>query len=126
MFATIRRYRLNGGSMDSLLHEVDVGFAEMIQEKEGFVAYEVLDHGDGHVTTISTFADRDAAEATTGGRRHVDPREPRGLRHGAPRRQHGRAGRQPRPRGAAGPGAPLTGFGARGSVPRRQVSRAGR
>ena len=41
MFATIRRYRLLGGSMDSLLHEVDVGFAEMIQEQDGFVAYEV-------------------------------------------------------------------------------------
>jgi len=65
MFATIRRYRLNAGSMDALLHEVDVGFAEMIQEKDGFVAYEVLDCGDGMVTTISTFADRDAAEATT-------------------------------------------------------------
>ena len=65
MFATIRRYRLNAGSMDALLHEVDVGFAEMIQEQDGFVAYEVLDCGDGMVTTISTFADRAAAEATT-------------------------------------------------------------
>ena len=65
MFATIRRYRLNAGSMDALLHEVDLGFAEMIQEQEGFVAYEVLDHGDGHITTISTFADRDTAEAST-------------------------------------------------------------
>ena len=49
MFATIRRYRLNAGSMDALLHEVDVGFAEMIQEQDGFVAYEVLDCGDGMV-----------------------------------------------------------------------------
>jgi len=65
MFATIRRYRLNSGSMDALLHEIDVGFAEMIQEHEGFVAYEVLDCGDGMVTTISTFADRESAEATT-------------------------------------------------------------
>ena len=65
MFATIRRYRLTTGSMDDLLHEVDVGFAEMIQEQHGFVAYEVLDCGDGMVTTISTFADRAAAEAST-------------------------------------------------------------
>ena len=65
MFATIRRYRLTAGSMDALLHEVDVGFAEMIQEHEGFVAYEVLDCGDGMLTTISTFADRSAAEAST-------------------------------------------------------------
>jgi quinol monooxygenase YgiN len=65
MFATMRRYRLHAGSMDALLHEVDVGFAEMIQEEAGFVAYEVLDHGDGMITTISTFTDRDAAEAST-------------------------------------------------------------
>jgi quinol monooxygenase YgiN len=65
MFATIRRYRLNSGSMDALLHEIDVGFAEMIQEQDGFIAYEVMDCGDGHLTTISTFADREAAEAST-------------------------------------------------------------
>ena len=65
MFATIRRYRLNTGSLDDLLHEVDVGFAEMIQEVDGFVAYEVMDCGDGMLTTISTFADREAAEAST-------------------------------------------------------------
>jgi hypothetical protein len=65
MFATIRRYRLNTGSMDDLLHEVDIGFAEMIQEVDGFVAYEVMDCGDGMLTTITTFADRGAAEAST-------------------------------------------------------------
>ena len=65
MFATIRRYRLNTGSMDALLHEIDVGFAEMIQDVDGFVAYEVLECGDGMLTTISTFADRESAEAST-------------------------------------------------------------
>jgi len=65
MYATIRRYRLMSGSLDALLHEVDVDFAEMIQEAEGFIAYEVIDCGDGMMTTISTFTDRAAAEATT-------------------------------------------------------------
>ena len=65
MFATIRRYRLDSGSMDALLHEVDVDFAEMIEETEGFVAYECLDCGDGMLMTISTFTDREAAEAST-------------------------------------------------------------
>jgi hypothetical protein len=65
MYATIRRYRLNAGSLDDLLHEVDVDFAETIQEAEGFVAYEAIDCGDGMVMTISTFTDRVAAEATT-------------------------------------------------------------
>ena len=65
MFATIRRYRLNSGSMDDLLHEVDVDFAETIQATDGFIAYECVDSGDGMLTTISTFTDQRAAEAST-------------------------------------------------------------
>jgi heme-degrading monooxygenase HmoA len=61
MFASIRRYRLNSGSMDDLLHLVDTDFAESIQEMEGFVAYEVLDCGDGQIASISVFRDREAA-----------------------------------------------------------------
>lgn len=65
MHATIRRYRVSGGSMDELLHEVDTGFAELIQEMDGFIAYECLDCGSGTLITISTFRDRAAAEAST-------------------------------------------------------------
>ena len=65
MYATIRRYRLASGSMDDLLHEVDTGFAEQIQEMDGFIGYECLDCGDGTLVTISTFHDRKAAEEST-------------------------------------------------------------
>lgn len=65
MFATIRRYRVSAGSMDELLHEIDTGFAEQIQEMDGFIAYECLDCGDGLLMTISTFRDRAEAEAST-------------------------------------------------------------
>jgi hypothetical protein len=65
MFATIRHYRLSSGSMDDLLHEIDTDFAESIQEMDGFVAYECVDCGDGMLTTISTFRDRSAAEASS-------------------------------------------------------------
>jgi quinol monooxygenase YgiN len=65
MYATIRRYQLRSGSMDDLLHEVDVDFAETIQEAEGFIAYECMDSGEGMLTTISTFSDRESAEAST-------------------------------------------------------------
>lgn len=65
MYATIRRYRVSAESIDDMLHEVDTGFAEMIQEMDGFIAYECLDCGSGTLVTISTFRDREAAEAST-------------------------------------------------------------
>lgn len=65
MYATIRRYRLNEGSMDDLLHMVDTDFAESIQEMDGFVGYECIDCGDRMLMTISTFHDRESAEAST-------------------------------------------------------------
>ena len=64
MFASIRRYRLRSGSMDDLLHLVDSDFAETIQEADGFVAYEVIDSGDGQLVTMSVFRDSDAAAAS--------------------------------------------------------------
>jgi quinol monooxygenase YgiN len=62
MFASIRRYRLQSGSMDEVLHLVDSDFAESIAEVDGFVAYECMDCGNGELITMSVFRDRDAAQ----------------------------------------------------------------
>ena len=64
MFASIRRYRLEAGSIDDLLHLVDTDFAEHVQEMEGFVEYQVLECGNGEIITITTFRDRRSAEAS--------------------------------------------------------------
>ena len=64
MFASIRRYRLRAGSIDDLLHLVDTDFAESVQEMEGFVEYQVLECGNGELITITTFRDRQSAEAS--------------------------------------------------------------
>jgi quinol monooxygenase YgiN len=64
MYASIRRYRVSPESMDELLHEVDTGFAENIQEMDGFVGYECVDCGNGTLLTISTFRDQQGAEAS--------------------------------------------------------------
>jgi hypothetical protein len=64
MFASIRRYRLDSGSMDDLTRRVDEGFADQIAEQPGFVSYEFLDCGDSQVMTISVFRDADGAEAS--------------------------------------------------------------
>jgi hypothetical protein len=64
MYASVRRYRVGADQMDDLLHEVDTDFAETIQQKDGFIGYECIDCGDGTLLTISTFRDREGAEAS--------------------------------------------------------------
>ena len=64
MFASIRRYRLQSGSMDELTHRVDESFAEEIGRQPGFVAYEFMDCRDGGILTLSVFRDEDEAEAS--------------------------------------------------------------
>jgi hypothetical protein len=62
MFASVRRYRLESGSIDDLLHLVDHDFAETVQEMDGFLEYQVLECGNGEIITITTFKDRQSAE----------------------------------------------------------------
>ncbi len=61
-FASIRRYRLRGGSIDELMHIVDQTFAEQICELPGFLAYHALDAGQGEILSISVFDDQSQAE----------------------------------------------------------------
>ena len=65
MFASIRRYRLESGSIDELLHLVDTDFAEAVQDMDGFIEYQVVECGNGEILTITTFRDRRSAEAST-------------------------------------------------------------
>ena len=55
MFASIRRYRMQEGSMDELASRVDEGFAEEISAQHGFVSYEFVNCGNGEVMTVSIF-----------------------------------------------------------------------
>jgi hypothetical protein len=64
VFASIRRYRLQRGSMEDLIGRVDEGFAEDVGRRPGFVAYEFMDCGDDEILTLSVFRDADQAEAS--------------------------------------------------------------
>jgi hypothetical protein len=64
LFASIRRYRLQRGSMEDLMRRVDEGFAEDIGRQPGFVAYEFMDCGEGEIMTLSVFRDSDQAESS--------------------------------------------------------------
>ncbi|TML04467.1 MAG: hypothetical protein E6G41_11795 [Actinobacteria bacterium] len=62
MFTVVREYRMATGSLDDLMHKVDVGLADVFAAQEGFLGYEVLDAGDNRIVSITTFADRSSAQ----------------------------------------------------------------
>jgi hypothetical protein len=65
MYTVIREYRMTAGSVDDLMHAVDVGIADVFADQEGFLSYEVLDAGDGRIVSITTFADRSSAQVSS-------------------------------------------------------------
>ena len=65
MLTVIREYRMTAGSVDDLMHKVDVGLADAFTDQDGFLRYEVLDVGDGRIVSITTFIDRASAQAAS-------------------------------------------------------------
>src|SRR3954453_10018646 len=64
MFASMRRYRLERGSMPELARRVDEDFAESLAAQPGFVSYEFIDCGVGEFMTMSVFLTLEQAEAS--------------------------------------------------------------
>jgi hypothetical protein len=64
MFASMRRYRLERGSMAELAARVDEDFAERLATQPGFVSYEFIDCGLGEFMTMSVFLTLEQAEAS--------------------------------------------------------------
>src|SRR3954471_16730415 len=64
MFASMRRYRLERGSMPELARRVDEDFAEQLAAQPGFVSYEFIDCGVGEFLTMSIFQTLEQAEAS--------------------------------------------------------------
>ena len=57
MHTIIRRYHVDDGDIDELMHRVDTSFADTLAHEPGFVAYECLSTEADSLTTISTFTD---------------------------------------------------------------------
>ncbi len=64
MFASMRRYRLERGSMTELARRIDEDFAEQLAAQPGFVSYELIDCGLGEFLTMSVFLALEQAEAS--------------------------------------------------------------
>jgi hypothetical protein len=65
MFTTIRQYRCDPAQTAEIAHRADEAFADRLAAQEGFVAYEMIDAGDGMVFTVTVFADREGAERSS-------------------------------------------------------------
>jgi hypothetical protein len=62
MHTSVRKYKVDPEQIDELVRRVDEMFAPRIEAMPGFVAYKLLDCGNGIVITITTCHDREAAE----------------------------------------------------------------
>jgi hypothetical protein len=59
MYASVRTYRCRPEDVPELLRRVDTEFAPMVKEEPGFLAYQVIDCGDGDVLSITEFDNRE-------------------------------------------------------------------
>jgi hypothetical protein len=62
MYASVRCYRLGGGSVDELMHRVDEDFAPKLSDEPGFEAYQAIDCGDGRIVSVTIFRDENGCE----------------------------------------------------------------
>jgi hypothetical protein len=63
-FASVRRYGMAHGSVPELMRAVDDIFADEIASLDGFVAYHVLDCGDGELVSVTLVRDQATARET--------------------------------------------------------------
>jgi quinol monooxygenase YgiN len=64
MFVSIRTYRVGTGSIEAVMHRVDRELADAFAREPGFVSYWVAHTGEHTVAAITTFQDREQAEAS--------------------------------------------------------------
>jgi hypothetical protein len=62
MYTSIRKYRCRPEDVAEIAHRADEGFAPQVEEMDGFVAYQIVDCGDGTCYTLTVCRDRDACD----------------------------------------------------------------
>ena len=65
MHAAIRRYNMFPGAIETIRTRVNEELVPTMRQLPGFVAYYVVDGGDGTLIAISVFEDRAVAEEST-------------------------------------------------------------
>ena len=62
MVITIRSRKMVSGSVNSLMKTINDGFMPIISKEPGYIAYYVVDSGDGLVTAVSIFEDEETSD----------------------------------------------------------------
>jgi hypothetical protein len=62
MHVAIRRYSADAGSTDEVKQRVDENFVPIASDVPGFIAYYLLDSGDGVLASVSVFENREGVE----------------------------------------------------------------
>ena len=63
MYASVRQYEgIKPDSVDEIVRQVEESFVPSISAGSGFVAYFLLDAGNGAIATVSVFEDQAGAE----------------------------------------------------------------
>ncbi len=65
MYTTVRHYQHEASDIVDQLRQHATRLRGLMSGIEGFVAYYLIDSGDGSVVTVSVFADRAGAEEST-------------------------------------------------------------
>ena len=64
MYASVRRYQTDASQIDELTRQVNEGFLPIVSSVPGFVAYFVVNAGNGTVASVSVFDSQEGAEAS--------------------------------------------------------------
>ena len=64
MVITIRSREMVSGSVATLMKTIDDGFMPIISNQPGYIAYYVIDAGDGLVTAVSIFEDEKTSDTS--------------------------------------------------------------
>ena len=62
MFAAVRRYHTDPDSVDEVARRVNEEFVDIVSDMPGFVAYFVMNAGQGEIGSVSVFEDQQSAE----------------------------------------------------------------
>jgi Antibiotic biosynthesis monooxygenase len=62
MYAAIRRYHTDPDYIDEIARRVNEEFLDIISDMPGFVAYFVMNAGQGELGSVSVFEDQQSAE----------------------------------------------------------------
>lgn len=65
MFAAIRRYTMQRGSIEELGRDIEANFLPTVTQIPGFISYQLIDEGPGAMATISVFEDESGVRAST-------------------------------------------------------------